>query len=235
VTIDKSVSIIGAPGAHAAITATAGNAITVIAAATDRVVLRNLYLSGVGGGNYGVNFSSGGVLQIERLTVEGFANLGTAAIVVHAPDSETYISDSTLQNNSDGVTVDSFSGIATAVITRVLSLNNTWDGFVVFGGSRVLLRDSVASGSFYGTTVVSNDGTLAQMSIENSTFSGNTNVGIRVGGGTGPSVVDVSNSTIIYNGAGVSEEADGIASSRGNNTLFRNAVDGTFSESIQPQ
>src|SRR5687767_1297384 len=49
-TIGTSVTVAGAPGAHVAVTAFSGNAITVSpSSAADRIVLRNLYLTGIGG------------------------------------------------------------------------------------------------------------------------------------------------------------------------------------------
>src|SRR5687767_15933104 len=45
--VDKAVTVAGAPGAHVAVTAFAGDAVTVNAAASEHVVLRNLYLTGI--------------------------------------------------------------------------------------------------------------------------------------------------------------------------------------------
>jgi hypothetical protein len=49
VTITKSVTIVAPAGVHAAIAPTSGAAITVSAADSDHVVLRNLYLNSQGG------------------------------------------------------------------------------------------------------------------------------------------------------------------------------------------
>src|SRR6266550_2783795 len=46
-TIDKSLTVSGAPGAHAAISVGSGDAIDINAAATDVVVIRNLVIIGV--------------------------------------------------------------------------------------------------------------------------------------------------------------------------------------------
>src|SRR6186997_3019638 len=71
VSITKAVTIAGAPGAHVAITAFAGNAVTVNAGAADTVVLRNLYLSGLGADN-GIAFQAGGTLHVESVVATGF-------------------------------------------------------------------------------------------------------------------------------------------------------------------
>src|SRR6187399_2663715 len=47
--VNKEITVAGAPGAHVAITAFSGNAVTVNAGVDDTVVLRNLYLTGLGG------------------------------------------------------------------------------------------------------------------------------------------------------------------------------------------
>ena len=47
-TVSKAITIAGAPGEHVAVTAFAGTAVYVNAGAEDTVVLRNLYLTGLG-------------------------------------------------------------------------------------------------------------------------------------------------------------------------------------------
>src|SRR5688572_16260744 len=91
VSIGMSVSIIGAPGVHAAITAAvSGSAIDVVAGTSDTVVLRNLYLNGLGGGLAGIYYASGYTLHLEKITAVGFPGAG----VWHkAPDGRLHGSD----------------------------------------------------------------------------------------------------------------------------------------------
>lgn len=77
--ISFGITISGAPGVHAAITATTGQtAILINAGATDKVTLRNLVLIGAGGTD-GVVQATGGDLYIGGLLVRGFINHGIAS------------------------------------------------------------------------------------------------------------------------------------------------------------
>jgi hypothetical protein len=82
VTITKSITINGA-NQHAAITAPGMNAITINAAATDVVVLRNLQINGMGTGLNGIRFVGGGALIVDTVNVSGFET-GIDAAAGHA-------------------------------------------------------------------------------------------------------------------------------------------------------
>jgi len=56
VTIGQSVSLTTPAGVYAGVTATAGDAVTVTIASTDRVILTGLTISGLGGNN-GIHFT----------------------------------------------------------------------------------------------------------------------------------------------------------------------------------
>src|SRR5215208_2329332 len=62
-TIDKAVSVIGAPGVHAAISVFSGTGAAVNAGPLDAVVLRNLFLTGLGG-TTGIDFQAGASLTV---------------------------------------------------------------------------------------------------------------------------------------------------------------------------
>jgi len=67
VTIDKSVSIVAAPGAYAGITVSSGNGITIATAGID-VRLKGLTINGLGG-TYGVHVTAGNSLRIEDCAI----------------------------------------------------------------------------------------------------------------------------------------------------------------------
>src|SRR5438309_4396899 len=78
VTIGSSIALIAPPGVYAGITAFSGDAITIIAGASDVVTLRGLTLNGLGG-VYGVQFISGGALYAQQLTIKNFSSYGIFA------------------------------------------------------------------------------------------------------------------------------------------------------------
>ena len=68
-----TVSVVGAPGVHAAVTAFAGNGVTVSAGEADVVVLRNLYIAGL---------VVGSILGMNRRTlVQGFMRMFVPLLV----------------------------------------------------------------------------------------------------------------------------------------------------------
>src|SRR5215467_9688339 len=73
-TITKALSIVNPTGVEASIAVSSGNnAITITAAASDKISLRGLTLDGTGVGQDGIEFTSGGVLEITDCVVRGFS------------------------------------------------------------------------------------------------------------------------------------------------------------------
>ena len=118
VTITQAVTIVAAPGIQASIAPTTGAAITVIAGASDVVVLRNLYLNAQGA-NYGVRYLTGAALHIEQLVINGFTSIGIAMTKFTADPSELYVADTVVRNGSShGIYLYSDSVITNVSIVR---------------------------------------------------------------------------------------------------------------------
>jgi len=60
----------------ATIAIASGAAITVNAGASDKVVLRNLTINGLGGGGTGIQYNSGPALQVENVSIAKFSGSG---------------------------------------------------------------------------------------------------------------------------------------------------------------
>src|SRR5687768_5078432 len=83
VTITKSITING-DGTLAGILGSLVNGVTVNAAATDRVVLRNLSINGAGNGLSGVRFLAGKSLVLDNVTISGFTTRGLSVALTTA-------------------------------------------------------------------------------------------------------------------------------------------------------
>jgi hypothetical protein len=236
VTITKSVTILNEEGVEAGITVTSGDAITINAAAADVVNLRGLTLVGAGGNN-GITFTSGTVLNVQNCVIRGFTGAGIALSPTASANiniSNTIVSG----NNSDGISLEpSGSGITvTASFEQIQAIHNGGNGFSVFafgmtgGGTlNAIAADSLASGNGgAGFSVSSLIGRVAPIfTVANSKAANN---------GTG--VLSAPNSVMFLNASTVSGnftdgflvEAGGAIFSYGNNAI----TDTTNSGSLTP-
>src|SRR5947209_3629177 len=148
VSISKSVAIIGAPGSHVAITATSGDAISVAILPTETVVLRGLYLTGLGALT-GIDFQTGGSLYIENCVVNGFRAYG---IDMTAGSASLNIVESVVRlsgffaDDGAGIRITPPEGAPSRVsIQRGRIEQNEFGLHIV--NSEVIARDTVAAGN----------------------------------------------------------------------------------------
>src|SRR6266508_1938526 len=153
-TITQSVTIIGRD--WASILVTSGNAITITAGASDVVSLRGLILDGAGSAATGIQFNTGGTLNIQNSVIRSFSNDG---IRFQPSSSSKLFVSSTLvaDNGDDGIEVNpSGSGITvTASLNRVEVDNNDGTGVMALGTAstgaiNVTVADSVAANNGAG-------------------------------------------------------------------------------------
>ena len=228
-TVSKTVTISAALGVQATVTASfpmkAGALIS--GGAQDFVTLRGLTINAQAA-EAGILFSSGRTLLIESCTIDGSSEAG---IDVEGP-GEVVIKDTTVRNcrsvvDGDGV-LAGFPGATPGSIKVTIEHcrfeNNSHIGVLAADGSKVTVRDSVASGNNVGFTA-GGSGTV-EMNLENC---GATDNGIGVdSNGTAPSTIRVSGSVITNNSIGVAAVLAGSVLSRGNNTVEGNNSDGSF-------
>ncbi len=255
VTITKSITING-EGLEAGVLGTATNGITINASATDVVVLRGLDIDGSKGagaspGLNGIRFLAGGTLHVQKCLIRNFQATGalngngilfapSATSTLHVND--TIISNNGTSGNSAGILIQptGATGRALAIVENVQVQGN------VFG---------IMANSSSSTAI-----TAVRASVRNTTISHNTSdaltavtpvgapdinmfvdgVGIlgNVGGivANGVNLIMVNNSTIEFNGTGVSTINGGTIKSFGNNNLEINSVPGTFTPpNLTPQ
>jgi hypothetical protein len=114
VTINKSVSIYNDGVGEAGIVVSGTNAIVINAGVNDVINLRGLVLNGQGG-NLGFHILAAGRVSIEKCVIQQF---GTGFNVATNANVKLKIHDTTVINNTNGVSVVSGGGAANVAIER---------------------------------------------------------------------------------------------------------------------
>ena len=192
-TITQSVAIVAPLGVHAGISAFTGDAVTINAAASDVVVLRNLYINSQGGSN-GITFNTGGALHVEHCVVSGFTlndiNLvptNTAKVAINDTIARQAVESGIYADSGSGLTVSidhcrmEFNGYGVALDRATVGISNS-------------TAHNNANFGFYARGT----GGVANMAIEAS-FVSNSTRGVRVDA-TG--IATVHNTTALNNGIG---------------------------------
>ena len=255
VDIDKAISIIAPPGIYAGITSFFGAAVNVHPTFTQGpVVLRNLTITGLGT-FYGIFFDGGDDLLLDGVSVSGYTQV---AIRVSSTATGTLIiRNSIVENNGQGISMDTSGGLGTGPkmsISNSLFAGNT-TALALLDNTSASIADSTITGGETGISLNSNLGagyvecirctishvgtairatkslpaTEAVIVLTSSSIS-DCNDGIY----TNAAIVRASDTTITHNATDIDMPLNGgQAISWGNNRLFGNGVDGSFT-SIAP-
>jgi hypothetical protein len=212
VTITKSITING-DGTLAGILSSLVNGIIVNAAATDRVVIRNVSINGVGNGLNGIRFLQGRELVVENTTINGVTGIG---IEVTVPNGTTLnVKNVTITNAATGIKITSTSGSAVATIDNV-DLNALTTGIELAANGVAFIRNSSLNRNNTGLLVSAGTGSAT---VEFSTMSFNgTGVNASASGAT----VRLNNNGIYGNTTGVALGVGAIVTSTGNNRINGN-------------
>jgi parallel beta helix pectate lyase-like protein len=169
-TVDRSVTVLGAPGVYAGITAPSGAGI-FINSPGGKVVLRNLYVNGSGTGDAGISVTGAAdETNIEGCVITGFTNYGIFAWF------NVRVSDTTIRNCGYGIWIDNSGALVKGSIdrTRIAGIqggtdpNDTGVGIMSLRNATVSVRDSVVGDAQTGMRI-SNGG---QLVAENSMVTG---------------------------------------------------------------
>jgi hypothetical protein len=222
---DRKVSFIAAPGVHAQITATSGDAITLsgtqLTSVTDSIVLRGLTILGHGTGANGITSTSGGELYVENCVIDGFNGA-----INFQQSAKLFVKDTIVRNNGQLSYAGIYIKLGTVLIDHC-SVENNGYGIVIDSGN-ITIRDSVISGNLHTGFWARGVDLIGKSNIENCMVT-NNGTGISTGNGYGTPLVYVSNTTITGNTYGVSIDKGSIYSF-GNNRLYGNyGSDGSFS------
>jgi hypothetical protein len=226
VTITKAITING-DGAMASVLVSGTNGIVVQAGANDVVVLRNIHFVGLGTGLNGIRFLSGGELHVEHCEIRGFTQQGID--VAPSTNANVYVSNSELRDNAGGAIYvhPGASWSVDAMIDRVLMQGNG-RGVRAEDGSRVVVRNSTATGGTYNAFVALATSRAVDLTISDSVASMNGAVGVYSGA---LATVKISDLLVTGNNVGL-QSAGGAIVSFGNNSVKGNVTDGTPTQTI---
>ena len=227
VTITLAISIVN-DGGVAGTTAGSGlNGVTINAGPSDSVHLRGLTIDGLGSGQNGILFNSGGNLEIENCVIQGFTNAGVT--IVPSTSSGFSVSNTIASNNgnnSEGIFVaPTGAAIVNGVLSKVTT-NNNGGGIQVEGPTgaslNVVIVDSEASNNAgaFGVAAGGTGGAAIAILVRNVVAS-NEFMGLEAGLNA---TLRVANSAVTGNTTGVFG-GGGTIFTYGNNDINGNATD----------
>jgi parallel beta-helix repeat protein len=227
-TINKSITLEAIPGQHAYV---AGNGFYINAGPGDVVVLRNITLNGVGGGQNAIEFYGGSALHLENCDITGWSG-GIFFAPTSTSGAQLFMNDTRVSSCGGIDLTGAFGGgVFVKGSLNNVNLDKNSDGLVLLAGARATIRNSVISGSAnVGLYCVSN----TQLSVEDCQVSNNL-YGIVV---TESATIRVANSVITNNTTGLltqsptsqilSRATGDLANPVFTNTLEGNGTDGAF-------
>ena len=242
--IDKAVSVIGAPGVHAAVTTFAGEGITINAGASDIVVLRNLYVTGLGGA-IGIRHNTGAALYVESVTASGFTSRGLRVQVAPGATTKLVVRDSVFRQNDTGLLVVAtggairaqvdgtradgnatkgfwFTGPVTGSVHRSAATGNGTAGFYFQDQPVMVLSDSTADGNNIGGVDVEGTGSSANVTLNRVVLSNNGGFGVFLSNNT---FVRIGGSSVTGSNIGLWNTAGGTLETLQDNTVRGNPTD----------
>lgn len=230
-TITHAITVDGG-GFAQGLAAGEGTYYTISAGVADIVQIRNLTLEGAGQ-VYGILFNSGAQLHLDHVKVDGFSvclSVGNFSPPTEA--KELTVENSSFNNcGNTAILVQGSSSFVTKIVNTQVHHSPT--GVQVETGT-ALISHSVFSGeptpSISSFGVVSN-GPGVDVMVDDCAMS-DFPFGLAAGDN---SSIQVSRSTISHNQTGLLRQAGGLIKSNGDNRLFDNGANGTFSSVVALQ
>jgi hypothetical protein len=210
-TINKSISIYNDGAGVAGIVVSGTNAIVINAGVNDVVNLRGLTLNGQGG-SLGVHVLAAGSLSIQNCVIQQF---GTGVNVATSNNIKVRIQNSTIINNTNGVSFQPGSGTVNAAIEHSHIDSNSGIGVL-------------ANGAFGGTTFLGMSDSSASLNALNGVISRS---GPGSPGGPGYALVHLIRASVVGNsqfGLLVDGSSGGVAEMVFGNSLITNNVTGAY-------
>ena len=225
VTITKSITINGTPGAgYGSMIVTGGTTGVVInitdATDTRRTVRLNwLDINGAGLGANGIRIASGNLpdtsIVVENTVIDGMTARGISD--ERANGGKLVVTDTVVRHTlGSGIQIAPTGDRIDATLSNVRVHNAAVAGLTANGASKVMIGNSVFSGSTFGLDIEQNN---TEALADNVTLSGNA-TGMFVGAGA---TLRLSNSNVAFNGTLV----NGTIQSHSTNRFMGNGAGGT--------
>lgn len=199
-----SILVAGTPG------------VTINAAATDKIVLRNLQIQGLQGtatpGTIGVRILAAAQVSIEDCVITQFSQQGIFDTRSTA-NGKLFVKNTTLSNNAGAGVSVAAAATGNATFERVYSIGNLF-GVAIGTGNNLMTNRSVFSGNT-NAGVQSDAG--SQVIVDSATIN-NNGTGVVAGGS-----VRIGNSDVTFNTTAFS----GSTTTYGNNRVDLNGSPGT--------
>jgi hypothetical protein len=208
--------VVAAPGIHAEIAVGSGNGVLINADTKDTVILRGLTVNVVNTereGGDGIRFLHGGTLYVESCVVNGFLSTSAGRGIAFLSPGILEVKDSIFRGNRVGIQVQSLllERPASATIDHTRLEGNAMVGCCPVGqgvlasdGSRVTVRDSVASGFEIGFAAESLSGLTVRLDVGKCAASKNE-IGILGAAqqGASPVQINAANCLVSNNRSGI--------------------------------
>jgi hypothetical protein len=222
-TINKAITVIGAPGVTASITVSGTDGISIAAGASDRVTIRGLNITQTAGGHSGIGASGFGSLSIENCTVTG--GLVGMTILGGAGSYATLTGNVVRAATGEGFHLASHA----ALVRDRIEGSGIGFGVALYAGAAtdavVSAKDLVSLSSGYGAYVNSGiGGHNVALNLDHALIAGNGSHGVFAdGGGAGGVYLRVTNSMVTENaGIGFLQSGGATFESLSNNLVAGN-------------
>ena len=225
-TINKSITINGVNALSGVLASSGIDGFVVQAGSSDRVVIRNMTINGLGSGaaspaNVGIRFKSGGSLIVENCDIFGFGVAGIrneATFLAEFFISGTHVHGNTLLS-SDGIQMTQAGTISEATINNCVISDVNGRGIYANNGTKMSIRNTKIEHVGKGV-VVDQTALTTNVTIESTTIKG-CGTGLR--NGAGNPTTTLNNVSIEQNGIGI-DFAAGVINSYGNNKISGNSA-----------
>ena len=224
--INKAITIDGGPGNNASTLTGTLTGFIITAAATDRVLLRNLTIQGAGSGVTGIKINSAKSVTIEKVKINGMGTGLARGIDAQCTSAcRITIVGSNVDNNVGIGMV--FQGTVPNVIEAAVvdssTSNNGSHGIFATNGAQVTLTNVTSTENAISGLII--DGNATLVSAQRSSFA--SNVGSGVQSGTGAAItgkIGLSRCVVSGNAPGV-QFSGGVVETHQNNAIRRNTPD----------
>jgi hypothetical protein len=225
ITITKSVTIDGGTGSGwASILSTGTTGVTINAAATDVIRLRNLSINGGGSGLRGVRILSAAFVLIEDCVVFNFrsaaVNSGIGVSDERSAGGALVVLNTTITGNSTGMVLlpSSGSNRITAELQNVRLVGNAGAGLRASTATLVAVSHCIIANNGAQGILADQPSGVTEVHIDGSLIMNNS---IGIATVTGNPTVRLSDSTVVNNGIGLGI-TNGAVTSYGNNRIISN-------------